>query len=98
MQLLYVIFDSRFLTFTFFIKIIDSEEFIWNTLAQRFMYDKFSIVERVCWESLYGVIGSCFVRLMKNSIPQGQVIWVTSLQSLYMLRKQNKFLIHSNTI
>ena len=55
MQLLYVIFDSRFLTFTFFIKIIDSEEFIWNTLAQRFMYDKFSIVERVCWESLYGV-------------------------------------------
>ena len=90
MQLLYVIFDSRFLTFTFFIKIIDSEEFIWNTLAQRFMYDKFSIVERVCWESLYGV--------NEEFHPARSGYLSTSLQSLYMLRKQNKFLIHSNTI
>ena len=88
MQLLYVIFDSRFLTFAFFIKHFSSEVYVWQ------VFDSWKGLLRIT----LGVIGSCFVRLMKNSIPQGQVICVTLLQSLYMLRKQNKFLIHSNTI
>ena len=37
--------------------------------------------------------------LMKNSIPQSQVIWVIwahHCSNLYMLRKKNEFVIHSN--
>ena len=37
--------------------------------------------------------------LMKNSIPQSQVIWVIwahHCANLYMLRKKNEFVIHSN--
>ena len=37
--------------------------------------------------------------LMKNSIPQSQVIWVIwahHCSNLHMLRKKNEFVIHSN--